>query len=357
MSVPVNYTIAGNEARMQTASGVFLGPLATLAQQRKTWTPGLLAGVLWRALTNIGRQHEIFKLLKLPDFEALIQTDPRFALKYLTHDYLSRGFSVSERAACFVHHYKRLHAKLPGALLRKILYRDISLFDADEDGHRLGIALSLSRPKDHVGNHSVEIQHDKEGELSLYLRVDRDIVFVLSFTIVPGRVVKSEAADVLLITRLQGAKGYFRQIHIATKALHDVAPGAMLVAALQGIAEPLGIGEIACIRGADQSSYCDKWEHSFKTAYDDFWADLGVELNTANFFVSSVPIQEKPLASIKQGHKLRTREKRIFKRQVAEEVSNLLRELCQGEQHAIPELHSAPAPAILGHRSAQVLES
>ncbi len=324
MTLDVNYTVTENEEPAAATRGALLGPLSILARQRKTWSPVKLAGVLWRAVTNISRHRKVLKLLKLPAYAEFAHTDPRFAFKYLTHDYLSRGLTVAERAACFVHHYKRLHAELPEGFIRQVLVRDITLVELREESHLFSITLGQSRP------------HDKEGELSLNLLVDGEIVFVLSFTIVPGRIVKSEAADVLLITRLQGVKGYYRQIAFATKVLHDVAPGALLVAALQGAGEALGIGTMASISGADQTSYCADYDASFKTAYDDFFAELGVTKNDANVFVTPIPMQEKPLALVKQGHKLRTREKREFKRQIAVEVTRLLRECSRGNHRLLP---------------------
>jgi uncharacterized protein VirK/YbjX len=56
---------------------------------------------------------------------------------------------------------------------------------------------------------------DKEGELSLNLEVDGNCLFILFFTVIPGRLVKSQAANVLLITRIQGTKGSFSQISTA----------------------------------------------------------------------------------------------------------------------------------------------
>lgn len=109
------------------------------------------------------------------------------------------------------------------------------------------------------------------------------------------------------------------------KALYDVAPAVLLLAALQGAAKALSSGEVACIFATDQSAYCELCASSFKSAYDDFFADLGVEKNAANFFVSSIPFREKPLVQVKQGHKLRTKEKREFNRQFADEVCRYLR--------------------------------
>jgi uncharacterized protein VirK/YbjX len=168
---------------------------------------------------------------------------------------------------------------------------------------------------------------DKEGEMSVKLLVDGEIVFVLSFAIVPGWVIKSEAAEVLLITQIQGRRGAYREIHLATKALHDVAPAALLLAAVQGIANAFGIAQLAGVSAVRQSCFTPECAAAFKGAYDDFFAVLGMTRNAAGFFLSPVPIEEKSLACIKPGHKLRTRQKRAFKQQIQLACAGFFEEL------------------------------
>ncbi len=314
MTVSINYDLAGDFRRAATAKKSLVGPLAILAQQKETRSIGLLAGVLWRALTNVATHRKVTKLLKLAPFADAADANPRFSFKYLTHDYLVRGFSIAERAACFLHHYRRLHSALPAGFLRRTLQEDVPLLEMRKDGHDFSISMGLSRP------------YDKEGELSLNLQVNSEIVFVLSFTIVPGWVAKSRAAEILLITRIQGMKGAYRQISLATKALHDVSPEALLLTALHGFASALGIREMASICATMQSSYCETYAGSFLKGYDTFFTDLGVTRNSAGFFTSPLPIPEKPMELIKQGHKIRTKEKRAFKRHVAAAVRQSLRE-------------------------------
>jgi len=254
-------------------------------------------------------------LFRLPPLAEIARANPVFAVKYLTPDYLAQGFTVKERATCFLHHYEHLHAALPDRILRQTLHEDITIHEFPDADGRFSLTMGLSRP------------YDEEGELSLHLRVDGEIVFVLSFTIVPGSVVQSPAAENLLITRLQGVKGCYSQISLATRSLHSVAPAALLLAALQGIAEAFGIGEIAAISAARQTSYSHGCATSFKEAYDDFFDELGMSKTAAGFYRASVPLPAKPLASIKQGHKLRTKEKRAFKRRIQLACANFFEKL------------------------------
>jgi hypothetical protein len=285
----------------ETSSTAFLKPVPAHARHKKTWSPSLLAGVLWRCVTNFHAHRKVNQLLRLSPLTEAARLNPRFAYKYLTHDYLVRGLTTHERAACFLHHYTRFQAALPEWMLRQILDDLVNLFEIYADDRRFNITIGLSR------------DFDKEGEFSLNLHVDGEVVFLLSFTIVPGAVVRSQAAEVFLISRLQGMKGSYREIHSATRTLHDVAPDALLFAALQGLAVAFGINEIAGVGAALQSSCTKDSAAAFAQAYDQFFSGLGILPNSAGYYSATIPLELKPMAQIKKGHKLRTKEKRAFK--------------------------------------------
>jgi uncharacterized protein VirK/YbjX len=314
-----------NEHHVIVAGSVPMEKSAIFPTQKKVSLPALLVGVLWRGLTHVGTHRQLLRfLLRIPAYTEFVFSSPSFTFKYLTKDYLVKDFTVADRASCFIHHYKRLHLALPDGLLRLILQKDVVLLEICEASHRFTITLGLSRP------------YDQEGELSLDLRVDDEIVFILAFTIVPGSVVRSPAAEILLISRLQGVKGTYPPISVATKTLHDVAPDAMLLAALQGFANAFQISEIAAVSAVMQSSYSEDAAAVFRQAYDHFFAGLEIPKNPAGFYSTPVPIQGKPLSSIKQGHKLRTKEKRAFKQQVQVACAAFFEEFAPAAAHKLP---------------------
>jgi uncharacterized protein VirK/YbjX len=280
-------------------------PTYIIAQERPPLPPTRLFIWAWRALVHLRSTHGVLRLIAtVPPYSELLQSNPRFAFKFLTDDYLARGFSIPESAACFLHHYRRLRQILPNSLLHDILGEEVTILQFSECDDRIALTLGLSRPYDH------------EGELTLRLRVDGEIVFVLAFTLVPGRVVGSELAEAFLITRLQGIRGCYSKIARATRAMREVAPGRLLLHALQGVAEAFGIGAIAAVCGDRQTSYKEDCALEFREAYDNTFTDLGLTRNGGGFFFSTVPIPQKPLASVKRSHRARTAKKRAFKRQV-----------------------------------------
>lgn len=290
---------------------MILTPFFQLARQRYYWSPPRLFRILWAILTNIGRQFQVFRVLAPPVYQGLVLTEPGLPFKYLSHNYLARGFSVAEREASFVHHYRLLHSRLSSPLLRQMLFRELTVFEIDQEGARYSITLGLSR------------NDVREGELYLKLNTAGATIAILQFTIVPGWVVQSAAADVILVSRLQGMKGHFKQIYHATKALYEVAPPALLLAALQGIASALEIRELAGVCAASQFSYTEEHAAIFKEAYDQFFIQLGAVRSSAMFYSSPLPVEEKPVEQVKRGHKIRTKRKRAFKLAISEQVGRI----------------------------------
>jgi uncharacterized protein VirK/YbjX len=196
----------------------------------------------------------------------------------------------------------------------QVLLEDFQLDEIRKGDDCFTVKMGLSRP------------WDDEGELSLNFEVNGAVVFILSFTIVPGWVVQSEAHEVVLVSRLQGVKGSYDEIQRATRALYDVAPPALLLAALCGVAEALGIKTMAGITGAmkPEFHFYEGEAAHIRQAYDGFFTELGATKGRADFYLGPMPPPEKPLTAIKQGHKIRTRKKRAFKREIAQRVYRFL---------------------------------
>jgi uncharacterized protein VirK/YbjX len=291
-----------------------LVPLALPARRRTSWSPWLLAGVIARGAANFGAHRKVLQLLKRPALAEIAQATPRFAYKYLSLNYLARGLNTAERASCFLHHYGRLSDTLPDRFLHRVENGYLALHEIRIDDNRFTISMGISK------------YFDMEGEMSLYLHVNGEIVYLLAFTIVPGAIVESEAGEVILISRLQGMKGSYRDIHLATKSLHDIAPAGVLLSAVQGIGDAFGIREIASVTAARQSAYGDDSVAEFEQSYNELFLGLGLHPTEAGFFRASIPLEGKPLSSVKKGHKLRTKQKRAFKHSVQSACATFLLE-------------------------------
>jgi hypothetical protein len=85
---------------------------------------------------------------------------------------------------------------------------------------------------------------------------------------------------------------------------------------------------------------------SFRAAYDAFFIARGVTKNEANFFLSPIPIAEKPLALIKRGHKLRAKRRRAVKRLIAEAARQSLFTGCHGNDLTLLQVRMDRLPRI-----------
>jgi uncharacterized protein VirK/YbjX len=305
-------------AGAQKPHEIYLRQFLTLAGNGESLSPRRIVRLIWGGLTSITAQPKIIRLLRLQPYAQIAQADPRFAFKYVTLEYLAHGMSTSERAACFLWHYNRLHSTLPDLLLRDIMVGAIPVFEVCEDHDRFTITIGMSRPA------------NNEGEMSLSLLVNDEIVFILGFTIVPGWVVKSKPKEVLLISRIQGMRGRFDEISLATKTLWNVAPSPLLLAAMQGFAEAFGIHEFAGVSSTTHR-YATDDEHAphVESAYDGFFEALGIPRTPNGYFSSPIPMKDKPLALIKRGHKIRTKQKRAFKEEVQNAFASFFKKQCR----------------------------
>jgi uncharacterized protein VirK/YbjX len=287
-------------------------PQTEFTVKRSPFHPARWAHFAWGLCSNLHTQIQILRVLSEPAFLGSMLANPALPFRFLNRNYLVRQLTVAQRARSLLYHYKRIQALLPNLVLRQILAPGLTVYQTCCDADLFRVILGLSR------------KGYWEGELSLHLEVNGVLVYTLSFSIVPGAVAGVLADEVLLVARVQGEKGADSQIRLATKSLLDVAPPALLVAALHGVATALGINTMAGTCAILQSSYLPEHSSSFQEAYDDFFATLGATKNSAGFFCSPLPVEEKPLSLIPKGHKIRSRRKREFKRQVADSVAQSL---------------------------------
>jgi uncharacterized protein len=287
------------------------------------WSALRLARMTARILANFPAQIEIYRLLSLQEFAGYASRNPRMPFKFAADDYLLRGLNTKQRKTCFLHHYRRLKRTFPASFLHRLLHDKISLVELRQDDSVYRVTAYLSAP------------FDKEGELTLNLEVDQAEVFLASFTVIPGSIVGSEFAEAILISRLQGTRGKFDEIRRATRALHDVAPAFVLVAAMEGLAEALGIVEVIGTSASRQASYTGESPEEYSCAYDSFFNELGAAANPSGLFSVRVPIVAKPMSEVKRGHKLRTRQKRAFKREIADAVRQFILSNCRSNNGVV----------------------
>lgn len=333
-------SLVGINARLNSvhevdARGGVFGRLLVLARQRTSWSPTLIACELWQLFVNINARHEILRLLKLRPFDEIARKNPRLALKYVVPGYLARSLKVTQRVSCFLHHYRRIYAALPEGFLRQMLEAEVSLHHFSNDFSSFSFTLGSPEPC-----------FDQEGELALNLQVNGKKVFNLSFTIVPGWVLNLGAPEALLISRLQGRPGCNSEIRLARRAFNDYSPRSLLLAALQGIADALGVHQIAAVTAGNQKSYIKGNPAAFQNGYDGFFTRAGMMRTSCGFYSSSVPIEGKALALFKGRARSRANQRRAVRQQIRFACANCLSEMVRFTGHLLSDTDLGASAAI-----------
>ncbi len=247
----------------------------------------------------------------------LVRKDPTIFLKFSRFAY-SSGLSIAQTAALVATHYDCLLRKVGQEFLNVIFDGRARLWDANIGAHNFGIYLSTV-PVNNI-----------EGELTLHFRTNTTDIYVLSFIIAPAPVLGLNADHAIFVTGLQGIRGTGELVKLATKSAVDVSPPLILMAAIQGIAQALGIGHVVGINAADQ--VCTAGlppTQDFISAYDEFWTSIQGRRLSSGHFSFPIPLPEKPLAQIKHNHRLRVRARRAFRNEVAVQVREVMSEACR----------------------------
>src|SRR5256885_14604231 len=251
---------------------------------------------------------KVMKVLTVSETQPVARAAPTVALKYLGK-YLGAELSESERASILIHHYTFLKDRVGRGFFRRIVDGRLELWNFPaSNGHvRIRMAFPLTT--------------HNEGDLSLIFQGDQTDIYTLSFSIGPGGVAGLAADQAIYIGCLQGRAGGLQLIREAMKDCLDISPAALLLAATEGVATALELGDIVGI-GADAqiSASGDSRPEGLVHGYDEFWVASGGLRLDRNMYHLHVPLPEKPIKTIKRNHRSRALRKRAFKKLVSDQV-------------------------------------
>jgi uncharacterized protein VirK/YbjX len=223
---------------------------------------------------------------------------------HLSHrHYLARGLSLRQRVRCVLAHYG-FEETMFDAAYKHAIYRDggLALWRHDgQDGHdgwRFEIRLEMAS------------RLCAEGDLTVALRAignaGESCLHRLSFSWVDGAFAGVKAPIVPFIARNQGHRAEVRDAFAAfEQAFPNNSPGYFCFAALQGIAEALGIAQVAAVKAAWQSAWTPADARHFANAYDGFWETLGGVPMAGRAYRIALPFHLKPLSEMPSRHRKR----------------------------------------------------
>jgi uncharacterized protein len=256
---------------------------------------------------------------------------------HLSHrDYLIKGLSARDRVQAVLSHYRFEEATFDEAYLRAV-YTDggLPLWQLEADGSSFTIRLEMAS------------RSNAEGDLTVALVADGVCLHRLSFSWLAGRMVGADLPVVPFIARNQGR---WVDSGAAFDAFERVfpnnSPSFFCFAAMQGIAQAVGIEQVVAIRSESHIAYDPAPEKHFNNAYDGFWKILGgTEIPRRDGYLIPLPFYVKPLADMPSKHRKRAAQRREYWRVIGEGSRSVLqRHLLQARVHvARPSTQLEPA--------------
>ena len=275
---------------------------------------------------NISGHMKLLGVLTSPCVAGLTSRHPPLVYKYLG-TYLARGFRRKTRLAIQLNHYRYLSERISEHFLVHLADHGVRLWEDSIDGLEFSTTLAIP------------LTNDNEGDLSLFFEINAEKIYQISFTIAPGQPLQVGHAQVLLVGRVQGVGGKYDLIRQAGKSCHGILPGRLLLYAAEAIAEALDIHAVIGLGNEEQ--IIKEWSADAGVVfdYDQFWHSFNGEKTSGNLFVLPIPFPEKPIKEIKSSRRAQALRKRIFRKQVLDQVRSRFKEESVKERdlrHALP---------------------
>ena len=254
---------------------------------------------------------ELVRVLNRPEMRALRTRHPTLVAKYFGQ-YLAKNFRLKFRREIMVFHNRYLLERTVRSFFATMVAERTPLWNKTVDGNAYSISLSFRS------------EYHFEGDLCLTFERNGVILYLITFSIVPGHPIADTADPAFLVACVQGAPEQFEAIRISTRENNDIAPNQMLMAALFALAGPLDIKSVAGVTNRLQLSR--KEAEPFPFDYDVFWQSFAARETPCAFYEMSVRNPYKPLLSVKLEHRRRARLRRRYKDQIAASVSRTFAE-------------------------------
>ncbi|MBL4929156.1 DUF535 family protein [Fuscibacter oryzae] len=215
--------------------------------------------------------------------------------------YLAKGLDTQARvAAAHCHYQHEDQAYLPAYFEQVYQNGGLVLWGADTPDHRYDIVLQPGR----------DVAY--EGGLSVALRVDGGCLCVLSFSLVPSRLLGSPAGlpeVVHFVSRrhLTKDRGYQADYN---RAFNRSTPAHMVFAALEGLI--LAQGRIHALGIAPERHPSDRADLNpwFRAGYSEFWTSLGGRPLGDAGYVIELPMRLSPLDDLDAAKRKRALQRR-----------------------------------------------
>ena len=235
--------------------------------------------------------------------------DPLFFLS--NRHYLARGLPVADRVGAALCHYQQQDMGFTRDYAAQVYVTGgLTVWAQTVNNIRYDIRLM-------PGN---DVAY--EGGLSLVLHVDGGRVSVMSFSLVPTRIMLPDTPTgvpetLLFITRKQltPVRDYQSAFNIA---FDRCTPGHLCLGALTGFAKAQGHGFVFGIAAERHPSFIPAMATQFRTAYNEFWLSVsGRKLSDMGYLIN-LPMQLPALETLEPTRRKRATARRAHIAQVVQ---------------------------------------
>lgn len=228
---------------------------------------------------------------------------------HLSHrDHLARGLSLRERVRRVQVHY-RFEQESFDAAYKQAVYcgGGLPLWRHEAHGRVFEIRLEMAN------------RLNAEGDLTLIATTDGRCLHRLSFSWVDGDFVGLGLPILPFVARNQGHRDDGSDAFDAfEQAFPHNSPSFFCFAALNGIAQALGMNRIVGVKSTCQSAYDPAAEKHFNNAYDGFWQTLGGTSMPGLAYEIALPLRLRPLSETPAKHRKRAATRREHWAAIAE---------------------------------------
>jgi len=297
-----------------------------MARRSQTSLPSWLMSIA-RSMRVLAYYRDHRALCQLGVYRKHVSAPPNDDLfHHLSHrDYLAKGLSARQRVQAVLSHYRFEETTFNDAYLQAVYCdRCLPLWQHEADGSRFMIQLEMAS------------RSNAEGDLTVALVADGKCLHRLSFSWLEGKMVGVDMPVVAFIARNQGR---WVDSGAAFEAFERVfpnnSPSFFCFAAIQGVAQAVGMDKVVAIRGEAHIAYDPDPEKHFANAYDGFWKILGgTDMPGGEGYLIKLPFYVKPLADMPSKHRKRAAQRREHWRVICESARSVLqRHLLHARAH------------------------
>lgn len=257
---------------------------------------------------------------------------------HLSHrDYLVKGLSARQRVQCVLSHYGFEDASFDAAYKQAVyMSGGLALWQHEANGSRFLIRLEMAS------------RMNAEGDLTIALVADDKVLHRLSFSWVDGAIAGLPSGLLPFVARNQGRWTDSGEAFEAFEnAFPNNSPSFFCFAAMQGVAQAVGMEQVAAVKCTAHIAYDPNEVKHFANAYDGFWRILGGSELPGDTWRIPLPFYLKPLADMPSKHRKRAAQRREYWRAIGDSARATLQRhmphVPAGREQAAPLREAAEA--------------